>query len=673
MRVALIFEYDLNLSQAGLYSAVLSAFIIESYKTLRQDNQDVMVDLMRQFVAKNFTSGPGFMNSTTPVPEIPDFEPPLWAIRVNVLWFISLILSLSAASFGMLVKQWLREYLALEYTTPQQRLRARQYRSPALSKWKVFEIAAFLPVLLQISLGLFFIGLCFFTSAINNSVRNCTVPVVCAWAFLLLITTIAPIFSPRCPFKTTFLKTTLKVCRHYIAPAFRHSGPFIAQGLFYAFHYASVGRKFKKALRVAYCVVAAVLKCAHLLLRRSYGALREVWDLTLGTLWETKGGFKYDPRNITEALAEEEDLVKREQEDTEILSSVDALMSDDGLLPVMVETVQQQTDPMNIVAFVLQILGRRLGQDLPAQGLTQILQLNALSKRVWFVTTDAIAATLLRHNPRPLAPDSPPWVYDAVIIILSHSPYSLSQLAVRALRDSIARDGARCVELGKRLVNTTTATTTFASLSQRLLQLREVQDEKVWPDPIMDIYAGLLCRGHHHASLLLLLHEHGPEELLSSSADILDDLFDVIIPLSRWVATVMHSAAHGGFQLVQIMIQHGEALGKLNGASELCTQMMLDLNCVYWVTSHFAALHRNTRAGAEQEHVFLNAYLSSKPHGKFLCPAFPIKPVVLTSVIRSRPYGLPHDHSTAPLLPRQLRQSHQLAAPRHHSTVPTPA
>ncbi|EKM55605.1 uncharacterized protein PHACADRAFT_60471, partial [Phanerochaete carnosa HHB-10118-sp] len=147
---------------AGLYSAVLSAFLVVSYTYLLPDSSTQMIFLLERIAVQtqSYTITSGTLNSTAqPPPSPPQFMAPLWAVRLNGLWFASLIISLATASFSMLVKQWLREYLAVEYTAPQERLRAHQYRKPALEKWKVFEVAGILPMLLQLSLGLFFIGL----------------------------------------------------------------------------------------------------------------------------------------------------------------------------------------------------------------------------------------------------------------------------------------------------------------------------------------------------------------------------------------------------------------------------------------------------------------------------------------------------------------------------------
>lgn len=113
----------------------------------------------------------------------------------------------------MFVKQWLREFLAIDWVSSRDRLRARQYRTPGLEKWKVFEIAAALPLLLHLSLALFFVGLCFFTAAIDNHIGQSTLPLVCAWGVFVLATIVAPLVSPRCPFKIRLLKSAMQAGR----------------------------------------------------------------------------------------------------------------------------------------------------------------------------------------------------------------------------------------------------------------------------------------------------------------------------------------------------------------------------------------------------------------------------------------------------------------------------
>ena len=195
----------------------MTAFLVESYQDLKEDPTTVIIDLLQQLTTQTHTYALSatFVNSTVAplVKSRPAFKPSVTAVRVNVLWFASLTLSLVSASFGILVKQWLREYLAGEYTSPQARLRIRQFRNPGLSDWKVFEIAALLPLLLQLALALFLIGLCFFTLDVHSSVGHATIPLVAGWAFLFVAASFAPALSPRCPYKTTLLKSITRYLR----------------------------------------------------------------------------------------------------------------------------------------------------------------------------------------------------------------------------------------------------------------------------------------------------------------------------------------------------------------------------------------------------------------------------------------------------------------------------
>lgn len=189
--------------------------MIDSYKNLSPDPAELSVQILlhvSQQLSSYTVNGP-FFNSTTPSFTLPDFIPSKAMIITNAMWFASLMISLMAASYGMLVKQWLREYLGNLDTSPLARLRIRCFRYPALLKWKVFEIVAILPLLLQMALGLFFIGLCYFASTIHPVIQWTVIPLVVTWALLFVAATFAPIFSASCPYKTTFLKGIMKRLR----------------------------------------------------------------------------------------------------------------------------------------------------------------------------------------------------------------------------------------------------------------------------------------------------------------------------------------------------------------------------------------------------------------------------------------------------------------------------
>ncbi|KAI0759633.1 hypothetical protein BC629DRAFT_1295321, partial [Irpex lacteus] len=177
-------DIDTLLVFAGLFSAVLTAFLVESYTNLVEDPSTQTLLAIRQLVAQTSSYRvEGGMLNTTVLPYSPEpFQVSRADIRVNVLWFASLLFSLITASFGILVKQWLREFLAVENPSPQARLRVRHVRYPQLAQWRVFQIAAVLPLLLQLSLALFFIGLCYFTASVHSSVEYTALPLVASEA-----------------------------------------------------------------------------------------------------------------------------------------------------------------------------------------------------------------------------------------------------------------------------------------------------------------------------------------------------------------------------------------------------------------------------------------------------------------------------------------------------------
>ena len=80
-------------------------------------------------------------------------------ITLNTLSFCSLVLSLAAASIGISVKQWLNQYIVPQSVVPRQRAQIWHYRRRGLLHWRVPDIITIIPLLLQIALVLFLVGL----------------------------------------------------------------------------------------------------------------------------------------------------------------------------------------------------------------------------------------------------------------------------------------------------------------------------------------------------------------------------------------------------------------------------------------------------------------------------------------------------------------------------------
>ncbi|KAF9257542.1 hypothetical protein L218DRAFT_829186, partial [Marasmius fiardii PR-910] len=143
-------DIDTLLVFAGLFSAVVTAFVIESYQWLQEDPSETTVALLRELVQQ----GRGETPST---PELFVASPSV--VRINTFWFLSLAVTLVDALFAILCKQWIRELRRqTNSTTPQEALALRWLRHKSFKEWKVPGMLASLPILLEAALFLFFAG-----------------------------------------------------------------------------------------------------------------------------------------------------------------------------------------------------------------------------------------------------------------------------------------------------------------------------------------------------------------------------------------------------------------------------------------------------------------------------------------------------------------------------------
>ncbi|KAJ8085502.1 hypothetical protein PM082_004320 [Marasmius tenuissimus] len=146
-------DIDTLLVFAGLFSAVVTAFTIESYQWLSEDPSDQSVAILSHISAQ-------LNNRNISSFDPPRFTPDPSLVRINAFWFLSLILALVDALFGLMCKQWLREYRRPTNTrTPEQWLSLRCFKSESFERWHVPSFLAALPIILEVALFCFFAGL----------------------------------------------------------------------------------------------------------------------------------------------------------------------------------------------------------------------------------------------------------------------------------------------------------------------------------------------------------------------------------------------------------------------------------------------------------------------------------------------------------------------------------
>lgn len=240
------------------------------------------------------------------------------------------MISLITASFAILVKQWLHEYMARETQAPLLSLLIRFFRTEGLTKWQVFEIAAALPLLLQIALLLFFIGLSEFLCQLHPVVGWVTTAVTVSWLFIFIFTTITPIFSSLCPYKTPILKRPLNSLR-----------TLLRGGMLLESFYGSLRSIVQKVRRTTTQMATAVtFLCSHLrdLKWSTRGLCRVPYNLTLicttWTIWTFNGPSTYLKTRPEEAEVRDS---QNDALDIAIIVSSESLFLDDQLMSTIYE------------------------------------------------------------------------------------------------------------------------------------------------------------------------------------------------------------------------------------------------------------------------------------------------------------------------------------------------
>lgn len=127
---------------------------------------------------------------------------------INGLWFTSILLSLAVALLSILVLQWIGEYRARNIasaSSPQEWARRRESYFQALNAWPVAELVAFLPVLLHLSLFLFFAGTVAFLWSLDRAIGVWVIVLGSFLSVFYLVCTLIPLWKPTCPTATPLI------------------------------------------------------------------------------------------------------------------------------------------------------------------------------------------------------------------------------------------------------------------------------------------------------------------------------------------------------------------------------------------------------------------------------------------------------------------------------------
>ena len=134
----------------------------------------------------------------------PPFIPPNYAVWVNGLWFLSLVISITCALLATLLQQWARRYLKV--TQPRyslhKRARIRAFFAEGVEKFLLPWVVEALPTMLHLALFLFFAGLAVFLSNVNLTIFKLVLSWVGLCTALYGCITFIPVFRHDSPYHT---------------------------------------------------------------------------------------------------------------------------------------------------------------------------------------------------------------------------------------------------------------------------------------------------------------------------------------------------------------------------------------------------------------------------------------------------------------------------------------
>ncbi|KAG1841851.1 hypothetical protein C8R48DRAFT_619895 [Suillus tomentosus] len=205
-------DMDIVLIFSGLFSAVSTSFIVAMESNLSPDPSDTTNALLKQLVQ----IGLGNLAQAGPTPKEPasTWSPSELTLRIQMVVYASLSMSLLAAFGAVLGKQWLGYYKSHRYGrgSQEERGKRRQEKFDGLITWYFDAVVQSFPVLLQISLLLFGIALGANMWYEHPSIAWVIISTTVFGFLFFSLTVMACLISPACPFQTP-MSTVLRMMR----------------------------------------------------------------------------------------------------------------------------------------------------------------------------------------------------------------------------------------------------------------------------------------------------------------------------------------------------------------------------------------------------------------------------------------------------------------------------
>ncbi|CCL98829.1 uncharacterized protein FIBRA_00834 [Fibroporia radiculosa] len=190
---------------AGLFSIVLAIFNIYHYASLQPLSFSTTAQVLTLISLQSNMHSPnaGLTSPVLPASMGSSQVLSIQSIAISGLWLSALILSLCAASITISANQWLNFHRRQPVVPSRQSVRIWHFRRRGLVKWRVPSVIGVPPVLLQISLALFLIGLVIFLWPFDLTIGIIATALVSLALAISVGTAIIPAFAADCAYKSS--------------------------------------------------------------------------------------------------------------------------------------------------------------------------------------------------------------------------------------------------------------------------------------------------------------------------------------------------------------------------------------------------------------------------------------------------------------------------------------
>jgi hypothetical protein len=203
--------------KTGLFSGIVATFLTMSYDDLFPDEHAISNNLLTQISQQllNISNGVSHTDATfTTQP----YTPSASVIRINVIWSLSLVLSIASALNATLFQQWSRRYLEISRhrVAPHKRARTRAYMFNGIASFKMSRAVKAMPILLHLSIFLFFAGFVEFLWNASSTVGHWVLGFVSAISFAYLAFTVLPNLYLNCPYSTPVSELSWRLSQYLL-------------------------------------------------------------------------------------------------------------------------------------------------------------------------------------------------------------------------------------------------------------------------------------------------------------------------------------------------------------------------------------------------------------------------------------------------------------------------